>query len=286
MLARETIQLLRKYNIKLNRRKGQNYLINNHILSLILEHGHLEDSDVVLEIGAGIGTLTIPLAEKASQIIAVEQDKKIASILKERLRNLGISNVTILEGDATRMEFPYFNKVVSNLPYQISSPITFQLLQYDFDFAILMYQLEFAERMVAEPGESNYSRLSVMTNLFSDVKMLFKVPRDAFIPKPRVSSGVIRLTPKKNHEVDEFLVKTCRALFQHKRKKSKKALLESFHEITNKDENSYLSKNEAKMLVSQLDQGLMEERVFKLTPNEILAISQQLKKLMVKNGMT
>src|SRR5690606_4104283 len=104
----------------------------------------------------------------------------------------------ILEGDATRLDFPYFNKVVSNLPYQISSPITFKLLEYDFDFAILMYQLEFAQRMVAKPGESNYSRLSVMMSLCSHTELLFNVPRKAFIPPPRISSAVIKLTPQTN----------------------------------------------------------------------------------------
>ena len=95
-------------------------------------------------------------------MIAVEQDQKIAAVLNKRLKKLNISNVEVMVADAVKTDFPYFNKVVSNLPYKISSPITFKLLEYDFDFAVLMYQLEFAERMVAKPGESNYSRLSLM----------------------------------------------------------------------------------------------------------------------------
>lgn len=278
MLARKTFNLLKKHQIRLDRRKGQNYLIHDQILSRIVENSQLNDSDVVLEIGAGIGTLTIPLAENASKVVAVEQDKRIVPVLRERLRQEGISNVEILEGDATRLDFPYFNKVVSNLPYQISSPITFKLLEYDFDFAILMYQLEFAQRMVAKPGESNYSRLSVMMSLCSHTELLFNVPRKAFIPPPRISSAVIKLTPQTNHDVDGFFVKTCRALFQHKKKKSGKALLQSFHEISDRG----LERDAIRNLISQIDNKLIEERVFKLNPAEILMISTQLEDAMEK----
>jgi 16S rRNA (adenine1518-N6/adenine1519-N6)-dimethyltransferase len=274
MLAKETFRLLKEHDIRLNRRKGQNYLINNHILSKIVENSQLTDSDVVLEIGAGIGSLTIPLAENVSKVVAVEQDKKIALVLRERLVELEISNVEVLEGDATKMEFPSFNKVVSNLPYQISSPITFKILQYNFDFAILMYQLEFAQRMIAQPGESNYSRLSVMMNLCTETELLFKVPPKAFIPPPKISSAVIKLTPQKNPEVDEFFVNTCRALFQHRKKKAGKALLQSFHEISNQK----LDKSTIRGLISNIETRLIDERVFKLKGEEILIISRELKK--------
>jgi dimethyladenosine transferase len=276
MLAQETSQLLKKHQIRLNRRKGQNYLINNHILSRIVENANISDSDVVLEIGAGIGTLTIPLARKAAKVVAFEQDKRIVSLLQERLRELEISNVEVMEGDATKIEFPTFNKVVSNLPYQISSPITFKLLKYDFDYAILMYQLEFAQRMVAQPGTSNYSRLSVMMNLCTRTKLLFKVPQNAFLPPPRVSSAVIKLTPQKNPQVDEFFINTCRALFQHKKKKSGKALLQSFHEISKLN----LERSTIRDVISKLDSKITEERVFKLEGEEILIISNELKDLM------
>jgi len=174
------------------------------------------------------------------------------------------------------MEFPYFNKVVSNLPYQISSPITFKLLNHDFDYAILMYQLEFAQRMVAQPGESNYSRLSVMMNLCTHTELLFKVPQNAFLPPPRISSAVIKLVPQKNPQVDEFFINTCRALFQHKKKKSGKALLQSFHEISSLD----LDRSHIRDLIQKLDTKLIEERVFNLKGEEILTISRELKDLM------
>lgn len=275
MLAKETLSILKANNIRLDRRKGQNYLIDSNILQKILECSDLSKNDTVLEIGAGIGTLTIPLSEYAGKVIAVEQDEKIAAILEKRLLKLDISNVEVLRADATKIDFPEFNKVVSNLPYKISSPITFKLLQYDFDFAVLMYQLEFAQRMVAKPGESNYSRLSLMMHFCADVEMLFEVSKHCFFPEPKISSAVIKLMPK-NADIDEFFIKTSRALFQHKKKKVRNSLIDSFHEIADVD------KKEAKNIVSKLDENILKERVVKLEPQKVLDISKQLKEL-IKN---
>ncbi|HMK53500.1 MAG TPA: 16S rRNA (adenine(1518)-N(6)/adenine(1519)-N(6))-dimethyltransferase RsmA [Methanobacteriaceae archaeon] len=274
MLARETRDILKKHQIKLSKRKSQHYLVNSSILDQIIHSAELTPEDTVLDIGAGIGTLTIPLSQVAGKVIAIEQDSKIVQILKERLAENEINNVEVLEGDAVRLDLPQFNKVVSNLPYQISSPITFRLLEFDFDFAILMYQLEFAERMVASPGNSKYSRLSVMMRIYAQVEKLFTVPRVAFVPPPRVSSAVIKLTPKKGVKVDDFLLRTTRALFQHKRKKAKKALLDSFHELATVD------KKTAKKLVSKLDPLLMEERPFQMETESIIKISNELKKVL------
>ncbi len=273
MLTKETLSILKENNIKLDRRKGQNYLIDSNILQKIINYSDLSKNDTVLEIGAGIGTLTIPLAKDAGHVIAVEQDKRIAAILEKRLLELDISNVEVLNADATKIDFPKFNKVVSNLPYKISSPITFKMLEHDFDFAILMYQLEFAERMVAKPGESNYSRLSLMMHFFADVEMLFEVSKHCFFPPPKISSAVIKMVPK-DVELDEFFLKTSRALFQHKKKKVRNALLDSFHEIANVD------KKEAKKIVSKLDKDLLSERAVKLEPQKVMDISEQLKEVI------
>lgn len=270
----ETLKILNKHGVKLDKRKGQNYLVNKEVLKRIISSADISKKDTVLEIGAGIGTLTVPLAKKAGKVIAVEQDKKIADILIERLDELNISNVDVVNGDATRVDFSEFNKVVSNLPYKISSPITFKLLDTNFEYAILMYQKEFAERMIAEPGDSNYSRLSVMMHLCANVEMLFPVSRDVFFPKPKVSSSVIALKPKHCEQVDEFFMKVTRALFQHKRKKVRNALMDSFHEI------AALDKNEKRSIISKLDINFLDQRVFKLTPHEIIEISKKLNAYM------
>ncbi len=270
----ETLKILNKNGIKLDKRKGQNYLIDRDVLSRIIQSADLSKRDTVLEIGAGIGTLTIPLAKNAGKVIAVEQDRKIAQILIRRLDELHISNVEVVAGDATKIDFPKFNKVVSNLPYKISSPITFKILEKRFELAVLMYQMEFAERMIADPGDSNYSRLSVVMYFYANVEMLFKVSKNAFFPKPKVSSAVIRLNPKDGVEVDEFFLDVTRALFQHKRKKVRNALTDSFHEIGN------LDKAERRDLISKLDQKLMDQRVVKMEPGNILELSKELKKVM------
>ena len=274
MLVKETLKILKENDIRLDRRKGQNYLIDSNILNKIVNYADLSMEDTVLEIGAGIGTLTIPLAEHAQKVIAVEQDPKIAAVLSRRLQELNISNVEVIVADAVKTEFPPFNKVVSNLPYKISSPITFKLFEYNFDFAVLMYQLEFAERMVAKPGESNYSRLSLMTHFYGDIEMLFEVSKHAFFPNPKISSAVIKIVPNRKAGIDEFFIKVSRALFQHKKKKVRNALLNSFHEIANVD------KKEAKEIVSKLDENILSARVVKLEPVEVMAISNGLKEIL------
>ena len=146
-----TKEILEKYNIKLDTNKSQNYLIDDNKLNIILENADIQDNETILEIGAGIGTLTLPMAKKAKKVIAIEKDPVIVDILKQQIIKEKLTNIEIIKDDALKVDFPKFDKVVSNLPYQISSPVTFKLLEYPFKKAILMYQLEFAKRMQAKP---------------------------------------------------------------------------------------------------------------------------------------
>ena len=141
-LSKITKDILNQYGIKLNKNLGQNYLIDKNKRDQIINFGNITKDDVILEIGTGIGTLTIELAKRAKKVIAIEQDVKICEILTQRLKNEKIDNVELINDDALKIEFPKFNKIISNLPYQISSPITFKFLKYDFDLAVLMYQKE------------------------------------------------------------------------------------------------------------------------------------------------
>ncbi|MDO9045686.1 MAG: 16S rRNA (adenine(1518)-N(6)/adenine(1519)-N(6))-dimethyltransferase RsmA [Methanobacteriaceae archaeon] len=279
-LAQETKQVLQQYGIRLNRKLGQNYLIDDFKRKKILNFAVLSSDDVVLEIGPGIGTLTIPMAQQAKKVVAIEQDPRIARILKERVKEEELFNVEVMEADALKVDFPYFNKIVSNLPYQISSPITFKFLEYDFDLAVLMYQKEFAQRMNAPVGSKHYSRLSVMMHFKAQVKIVDNVSAQSFVPPPQVDSAVVKMIPLKNIETDVFFASVCRALFQHRRKKSSKSLRESFHEIGN------FKKEEVKEILGELDSKMennfLEERVFKLSPEKILEISTKLKELLNK----
>ena len=251
-----TKEILEKYNIKLDTNKSQNYLIDDNKLNIILENADIQDNETILEIGAGIGTLTLPMAKKAKKVIAIEKDPVIVDILKQQ----------IIKDDALKVDFPKFDKVVSNLPYQISSPVTFKLLEYPFKKAILMYQLEFAKRMQAKPDTHEYSRLSVALSYRADTKIIDTLPPEAFIPKPKIKSAVIELIPKNNKPIDKLLDNTIRALFQHRNKKAKKALIQSAHELG-------VDKKVLKQKLSNVTNDLFEEKVFKLTPTQIKEIS-------------
>ena len=276
-LSKTTKSILNQNGITLNRNLGQNYLIDRNKRDQIIGFGEISEDDVVLEIGTGIGTLTIELAKKARKVIAIEQDPKICEILAGRLKKENIDNVELINDDALKVDFPPFNKIISNLPYQISSPITFKFLDYDFDLAVLMYQKEFAERMNGEVGSKNYSRLSAMLYFKCDVEKLTDVSCESFIPKPQIDSTVVMLTPKENRiPADEFRIysKFTRALFQHRNKKIRNALVDSRNIIGNIDKKVL-----KKRLNGIEDEELIEylkKRVVVLTPEEIMDISLKL----------
>ena len=276
-LSKITKDILNEHGIKLNKNLGQNYLIDKNKRDQIINFGNVTKDDVVLEIGTGIGTLTIELAKKAKKVIAIEQDEKICSILAKRLKDEKIDNVELINDDALKVEFPEFNKIVSNLPYQISSPITFKFLDYDFDLAILMYQKEFAARMNGEVGTKDYSRLSAMLYFKCDVEKMTEVSNESFIPKPQIDSTVIKLTPKENTiDNEDFRIysKFTKALFQHRNKKIRNALIDSRHIISNIDKK--VLKKRLNEIEDENIQNYLKERVVVLSPEEILFISQKL----------
>ncbi|MCQ2738265.1 MAG: 16S ribosomal RNA methyltransferase A [archaeon] len=284
-LAKETKKILQDNGIRLNKNLGQNYLIDDFKRKKIINYGNLGKDDVVLEIGPGIGTLTIELAKRSKKVIAIEQDTTIFNILKDRLAKEGITNVELINGDAVKVDFPKFNKIVSNLPYQISSPISFKFLEYDFDTAILMYQKEFADRMNGKVGTKQYSRLSAMLYYKADIEFLTKVSPESFIPSPKVDSAVIKLTPKeldKSISKEDYKIysKVVKALFQHKNKKARNALIDSRKEVGFKD------KKELKQILNQAEdenpelKTLLLERTVKLSPEDIMKIA-----IILKNNL-
>lgn len=279
-LSKITKDILNENGIKLNRNLGQNYLIDKNKRDQIIDFGNITKDDVVLEIGTGIGTLTIELAKRAKKVIAIEQDSNICEILAKRLEKENIDNVELINDDALKVDFAPFNKIISNLPYQISSPITFKFLDYDFDLAILMYQKEFAQRMNGEVGSKNYSRLSAMLYFKCDVEKMTDVSCESFIPKPQIDSTVVKLTPKENTIAEEDFKtysKFTKALFQHRNKKIRNALIDSRHIISNIDKKvlkKRLNAIEDEKLIDYL-----KKRVVVLTPEEILFISKNLNPL-------
>ncbi len=218
------------------RKIGQNFLINHEVAEREIDYACPNKDDIVLEIGPGKGILTKKLAEKVKQVIAVEIDVKLVKKLKENLPN----NVKLIHADILNIDFntlPAFNKIVSNLPFQISSPFTFKLINYPFSKAILIYQKDFAERMIAEKGSKKYSRLSVGIYYKTHCKILETVSKEFFYPIPKVDSAIVELIPRKKSPfevIDEkYFFNVVAKLFSQRRKKIKNILYDKYENLKN-----------------------------------------------------
>lgn len=175
-------------------RLGQHFLTSEHHLARIVDAAQVEADDRILEIGPGTGLLTRKLLERGADVVAIELDRALARALPLRLEGLP-GTFRLIQGDAARIEWPRFDKLVANLPYQISSPVLFRLLDERFALAVLTVQREFADRLVAKPGTGEYGRLTVKAALQTRSERLFRIPRGAFDPPPRVESACVRIQP-------------------------------------------------------------------------------------------
>lgn len=213
---------LREAGVRPSRRLGQHFLLRDDLARRIAGFADLQPDDTVLEVGPGLGILTRALLERTRRVIAVEKDARLAAYLQEH-----VPEVQVIVGDVLRVPVPPFDKVVSNLPYEISSPFTFQLLGLEFKRAILTYQREFAQRLVASPGTRDYSRLTLKALYRCDREILERVPRSAFWPRPAVESAVVRLEPRPPpfDVPPEVFDRVVDVLFTHRRKRVLNALL-------------------------------------------------------------
>ncbi|KAJ4709808.1 rRNA adenine N(6)-methyltransferase [Melia azedarach] len=188
--------------ISFHKSKGQHILKNPLLVDSIVQKAGIKSTDVILEIGPGTGNLTKKLLEAGKMVIAVELDPRMVLELQRRFQGTPFSNrLKVIQGDVLKTDLPYFDICVANIPYQISSPLTFKLLfhQPAFRCAIIMFQKEFAMRLVAQPGDKLYCRLSVNTQLYARVSHLLKVGKNNFRPPPKVDSSVVRIEPRKPH---------------------------------------------------------------------------------------
>ncbi|KAI9883309.1 MAG: hypothetical protein M1823_004931 [Watsoniomyces obsoletus] len=184
---------------KMNKDIGQHILKNPGIAQAIVDKADLKQSDVVLEVGSGSGNLTVKILEKAKRVIAVEMDPRMAAELTKRVQGQpGEKRLNIMLGDVIKTDLPYFDVCISNTPYQISSPLVFKLLATTPSprTCILMFQREFAMRLVARPGDSLYCRLSANAQMWAKITHIMKVGKNNFNPPPAVESSVVRLEPK------------------------------------------------------------------------------------------
>jgi 18S rRNA (adenine1779-N6/adenine1780-N6)-dimethyltransferase len=183
---------------EMNKSFGQHLLKNPLILDAIIEKAELKSTDIVLEIGSGTGNLTLKMLPMVKKVICVEIDPRMVAELQKRVdKTEHKSKLQILYGDFLKTDLPYFDVVVANVPYQISSPLTFKLLAHRpiFRSAVLMFQREFALRLAAPPNDPLYCRLSVNTQLLSKVQHIMKVGKNNFKPPPKVESSVVRIVP-------------------------------------------------------------------------------------------
>ncbi|MDD4749496.1 MAG: 16S rRNA (adenine(1518)-N(6)/adenine(1519)-N(6))-dimethyltransferase RsmA [Methanosarcinaceae archaeon] len=265
--------ILKKYNIK-GGTFDQHFLVDSGYLDRIVAAAELSPEDIVLEIGAGIGNLTERLAKQAKKVVAIELDPRLVEVLKARFK--ACEKLEILAGDALKVDFPAFDKVVSNLPYSISSEITFKLLQHPFKLGILMYQYEFAKRMVSSPNHKDYSRLTVNTAYFAEASILMKVPKGAFQPVPEVDSAVIKLVPRPSPfqvQDEAFFLNFVTAVFSQRRKKLRNAILNTNH---------LLKLPAVKEAVNQLPAEFLNKRPENLKACELAEVANQLVKFKTK----
>lgn len=226
-----TIEILKKYNFSFQKKFGQNFLIDTHVLEKIIEESEITEEDCVLEIGPGIGTMTQYLAESAKMVVAVEIDKALIPILKDTLSdydNVAVINDDILKVDIAGICKEYNNgkpiKVVANLPYYITTPIIMGLFESHVPLKsiTIMVQKEVADRMQEGPGSKEYGALSLAVQYFAHPQIVANVPPNCFLPRPNVGSAVIKLTryEKPPVEVDDekYMFALIRASFNQRRK--------------------------------------------------------------------
>lgn len=228
-----TKHILKTFDIRMSKKLGQNFLIDESVVRGIVDAAGVSRSDTVLEIGPGIGTLTQGLAETGAQVVAVELDGRLIDVLAKTLE--GYDNVRVIHGDILKINVtdevlaaPF--KVVANLPYYITTPIIMGLLEARLPVSTLvtMVQKEVAVRMVARPGNKDYGALSVAVQYFTQPQIMFEVPPASFIPSPAVDSAVIRCIVHDKPPVaaadEKMFFRVVKAAFSQRRKTLNNAL--------------------------------------------------------------
>jgi len=230
----EVTRLLTKYDFKCKKRLGQNFLVDQNTLQIIVRSLKLNKEDCILEIGTGIGTLASALSPLVKQVVTIEKDKKLAPLLKESLSFS--NNIEIVFEDIMNFDLVNFfeqkktigkkiEKIVGNLPYYISISLIRQILELNryLKLAVFLVQKEVGERLIAQAGSKNYSILSLVTQYYSQPQKVHSVPPTVFYPRPKVSSMIVKLNIYKKPPVqvgnEKLFLKIIRASFQQRRKR-------------------------------------------------------------------
>ena len=233
-LFQETKFIMNKYNVTANKSYGQNFLTDEYIVSSIIDNSLITKEDLVIEVGPGLGTLTKYLIESAGHTISVELDPKMITVLKDRFSLY--DNFTLLHDDILKVDLNSLiqktleekklkrAKVVANLPYYITTPIIMKLLEekLNLDSITVMVQKEVAERIAAKPGKSNTGSITYTIWYYTEPEIILDVPKDSFVPSPKVDSAVLKLNvlpePRVTLENEELFFKVIKAAFSQRRK--------------------------------------------------------------------
>ncbi|WP_284014138.1 16S ribosomal RNA methyltransferase A [Halobaculum litoreum] len=266
---RDPDDLRRRAGVRGDPDRDQHFLVDDRVLDRLA--GYLPadaDRSHLLEIGGGTGALTDRLLAAGDRVTVVERDRDLAAFLREEFADaVAAGALDVVAGDALDVELPDFSASVSNLPYGVSSEVTFRLLPLGKPL-VLMFQAEFADRMVAEPGTPEYGRLSVSTQHYADVEIVERIPPEAFDPQPRVDSAVVRCVPRDpDYEVDDeaFFLRFVKALFTQRRKTVRNAIRNTVH-------ISGLADGDA--VVAAADEALLSKRPGDLPPAEFAALAE------------
>jgi 16S rRNA (adenine1518-N6/adenine1519-N6)-dimethyltransferase len=234
---------LAEYGLIPRKRWGQHFLVDPNILKKVIRTAQVEKEDVVLEVGPGLGEMTLALARQVKKVIAIEIDSKLVAILEKKMKDY--PNVEVIKSDILKVDFNRFLKkeghpikVVANLPYQISTPLLFRFIESKevFSTFTLMLQREVAERLVASPGNKEYGPLSIFVQLFSNLSIRFLVKPSAFFPPPKVDSAVVYMEWKEKTMIEmhdeEWFKRVVKACFGYRRKTLLNALKHSELSLT------------------------------------------------------
>lgn len=259
MKGKDTGRLIAETGVTPKKSRGQNFLTDDRVADRQIGYADITEKDRVLEVGPGLGILTGRLASLSGDVTCIELDAALADHVASTY-----PSVRLIRGDAVKVPFPKFDVFVSNLPYSVSTPIIFKLLEHDFRKAVVMVQKEFADRMVADVGSRDYSRLTV--NLFyrADCRILENVPASRFKPRPEVDSAIVEIVPRPApFEVldEKTFLKVTEVTFNHRRKKISTSL------------------RAAKIIPpgsEETDIPFLDARVETLTPSEIASVANRI----------
>lgn len=271
-LFEETIRLIKKYGIRPRRRLSQSFVVDEGLIRMLVENVQPTSNDIIVEIGAGLGALTFELARHGSKVKAVEIDPALVKILKNRFSQF--QNVEVVQGDFMKMSLEG-SVFTGNIPYHVSTPIIFKILEKNYDKAAITIQKEVAERIVSEPGSRSYGRLTVSVKARTEPRIVGLFPPSSFYPRPKVSHAVLCLKPFKRVENTRVFDALVRVMFSQRNRVARTVF---------KNGLKRLYGEKGVQLYSNISRLIPEgKRVFELSVEDFIRLAQALKSML--NGM-